>query len=191
MSDDELISRACERISESIFHVKFEPKSKTLLREHIEKLMTKLPADMKDIWKKKMEERLGTAEETTTGFVVGDNPSCLYILTCAHSFEACFNGSSPISMTALKKLFKISVRCDHEESSYNKRVPRVYVEAEVCKLDSRKDMLLLKVKKGFCTHNHGVLQLADSLPPGRLGLVGMVSWPFDRHRTTVNGSMSH
>lgn len=114
------------------------------------------------------------------------------VMTCAHAFQACFNGSNPISATSLRKLFKISVRCDHEELKHNQRGPRVYTEAEVYRVDSRKDMLLLRVQKqGLCTENHLVLEVAENLPPSRLGLVGMVSWPFDRHRTTVKGSMSH
>lgn len=36
-----------------------------------------------------------------------------------------------------------------------------------------------------------MLEMVDNLPPRRLGLVGMVSWPFDRYRTTMKGSMSH
>ncbi|CAL5060814.1 unnamed protein product [Urochloa decumbens] len=192
LSDDELVKMACEKISPSIFHVKFEDKGGTVVKDHVENLIKSLPDDLKGEWADKKDELLGCISETTTGFVVAEDPNYLAILTCSHSFEACYNASNPISTTTLKGLFKVSVRCDHEELNHDRRVPRVYVDAEVCRLDCKKDMLLLRVKKqGFCTRNHVVLDMADNLPPRRLGLVGMVSWPFDRHRTTVKGNMSH
>lgn len=43
LSDDELVKMACERISRSIFHVKFEAMSKADVQDYIENLITKLP----------------------------------------------------------------------------------------------------------------------------------------------------
>lgn len=101
----------------------------------------------KDEWHDKIDEVLGTVSKTTIGFEVGENQNYLFILTCADSFQACFDGSNSILTTTLKKLFKVLVRNDHEELNHDKRVPRVYRDAEVCRVDSRKDMLLLRVKK--------------------------------------------
>ncbi|CAD6269146.1 unnamed protein product [Miscanthus lutarioriparius] len=154
VSDDERLKLACEKISGSIFHVKFESRDKSDLEAYIQQLIAKLPAARKDEWHKKRDEIVGAISETTTGFVVGENQGYLFILTCAHAFQACFNRSNPISATSLRKLFKISVRCGHEELKHNQRGPRVYTEAEVYRVDSRKDMLLLRVQKqGSMSHN--------------------------------------
>jgi len=52
-------------------------------------------------------------------------------------------------------MFKILVRCDHKELNHDKSVPRVYTYAEVCSVDSRNNMLPLRIKKQiFYTKNY-------------------------------------
>lgn len=193
MSDDERIVADCERISISVLHVKFEKADTNKLKARMEEIIAVRPTYERRELRKIRDAIMDSEYETTTGFVISEDQDAIFILTCAHSFQLCFDGSSTITVDQLNIFYTISVHCDHNELHHrlNNQIPRAYNQARAVHLDSRKDILVLRVNRGFCNENHPPLQLAQMLPGRCLGRVGMVSWPFDRHRTTCTGHMSH
>jgi hypothetical protein len=142
-----------------------------------------------------------------TGFVVDDGEDGIKILTCAHLIDHVFTARKPISAEDANKLFQFRVVCDHAEVHFSQRRgrARAYSTATVIDIDCSKDMLLLNIasdkvyssvsaggKATTCTSTHPSIHSALIPPqPEAFDIGVMVSWPSEKHLTSVRGQISH
>ncbi|CAN6331398.1 unnamed protein product, partial [Urochloa humidicola] len=173
-----------QRSIPSVVHVTYNAKRKKAVLKHMKSMD---PGEVTEAWEEKREE-LSNQERCATGFIVGEGPDRMFVLTCAHALDHVFDSFTPISVQKINELFKITILCDHAERSHRLQVP-----ALVCQVDCQRDLLLIHVELSeltkSCQEPHPPLPLAPSSPDS-LDKVVVVSWPPYRPRTASVGETS-
>ncbi|XP_006655024.3 uncharacterized protein LOC102699508 [Oryza brachyantha] len=141
-----------------------------------------------------------------TGFTAIESENSLYILTCAHLFEDFYSDNVEADSVTLEGWFDILVVCQHFESHMIVNYPnlykepdtdpRLYAPASIVRLEERKDLMLLQVKKNLlygtptllCGSPHPALHLARVLPRPTDDIM-LVSWPATRKDSAVIGQV--
>lgn len=175
-------------------------------------LRPKNVSDVKDRWdtvspiaragatKRKERPELCQKYLRATGFIVKVDHSGTWVVTVAHMLQNLFSKEDPIQKDLIHKLYGAWVLCDHCEQRFlrerhdNPDAERDYTPAVVVELDCKRDLLLLRMKRGElrarCVHRHPIIPIAPSFPKPFVR-VTMLSWPWGGHRTSVTGLTSH